>query len=61
MYTLAIQSFKEQLAALEKVCKTKDQLLQEKEAETIRLTKLLELKQKMITEIQLSNKVKYFD
>ena len=54
------QNVREQLVALERICQTKEHLIQAKEAETGRLTKLVELKQKMITEIQLSNKVRYW-
>lgn len=54
-----LQNIKEQLAVLESVCQTKEDLLQAKEAEAGHLTKVVEIKQKMISEMQLSSKVRY--
>ena len=45
---------------LESVSQTKEDLLQAKEAEVGHLNKLVELKQKIVTETQSSSKVKYF-
>ena len=58
---MANQNVKEQLTTLEKVCQTKEELLQAKEAETRHLKKLVELKQKMITEMQMLKNVKLGD
>ena len=43
---------------LEAVCQTKEDLLQAKEVEVGHLIKVVELKQKMITEAQSSSKVR---
>ena len=52
-----MQNAKEHLETLEKICQTKESLLQAKESESTHLLKLLELKEKKVTELQSSGKV----
>ena len=52
-----MQNAKEHLATLEKLCQTKESLLQAKTNEGVHLSKLLELKEQEVTELQSSGKV----
>ena len=52
-----MQNAKEHLATVEKLCQTKESLLQAKESESTHLSRLLELKEKEVTELQSSGKV----